>query len=55
MLRIADVHAALRQGQPVVVANVTQGFDAPTTIVLSERQVDVLLAGGLLNLIKSRS
>ncbi len=55
VLRIADVHAALRQGRPIVVTNVTQGFDALTTLVLSERQVDVLLAGGLLNLIKSRS
>jgi len=55
VLRISDIHMALRHGRPIVVTNVTQGFDAPTTLCLSERQVDILLAGGLLNLIKSRS
>jgi aconitate hydratase len=55
VVRIADVHNALRGGRPIVITNVTQGFDAATTLTLSERQVEILLAGGLLNLIKSRS
>jgi len=51
-LRIAGIGAALRQGQPLVVTNVTRGFDVATTYSLSQRQVEILLAGGLLNLIK---
>ena len=54
-LRIAGVRDALRAGEALTVENVTQGYLFQATYDLSERQVDALLAGGLLNLIKSQA
>jgi aconitate hydratase len=52
-LRVAGLAEALRRGEPVTVENVTQGFAAQGRYDLSERQVEILLAGGLLNYIKA--
>ena len=48
-LRIAGLHKALEAGAPVLVTNVTQGSTIETQYDLSPRQIQVLLAGGLLN------
>jgi aconitate hydratase len=52
VLRVAGIRKALLEGGPLVVENVTQGGQIPVRVELSERQVQVLLAGGLLNYIK---
>jgi aconitate hydratase len=54
-LRIAGAQEALRAGGSLTVENVTQGYRFQATYDLSERQVDALLAGGLLNLIRSQA
>jgi aconitate hydratase len=52
LLRLPNVRAELLGGQPVMIENVTRGLSVPTRVELSERQVQVLLAGGELNHIK---
>ena len=54
-LRIAGLAEALRRGEPVAVENVTQGFTVQARYDLSDRQVEIMLAGGLLNYIKARA
>jgi aconitate hydratase len=49
---IAGVHAALKAEQDLTVRNLTQGTTFEVTYSLTERQVAVILAGGLLNHIK---
>ena len=55
LLRIAGLGDALRSGRPVVVENVTKGWVFRARADLSPRQIDVLLAGGMLNHIKINS
>jgi len=50
---IHNVHAALRTGTPLTVANLTRGETFDVTHNLTERQVAILLAGGLLNYVKA--
>lgn len=52
VLRIADLPGALRAGGDVIVENVTGGWSFSAVSSLSPREVDVLLAGGMLNYIK---
>ena len=52
LLRIVDVRDALRQGKPLAVVDLTRGCDIRARHDLSERQVQIMLAGGLLNSIK---
>ncbi|NLD73377.1 MAG: aconitate hydratase [Chloroflexi bacterium] len=54
-LRIVGVREALREGQPLTVTNETQGYAFQATYDLSARQVDAVLAGGVLNLIKAQA
>ncbi len=51
-LRIADLPGALRSGGDVTVEDVTGGWSFPAVSSLSPREVEVLLAGGMLNYIK---
>jgi aconitate hydratase len=57
-LSVQGLREALRNGGPngsrVTVRNETQGHDIAAQHTLSERQVDVLLAGGVVNYFKSR-
>lgn len=50
---ITDIHTALRRRERLIVHNITQGRSFEVTYNLTERQIEVLLAGGLLNYIKS--
>ncbi len=54
-LRISGVREAIRAGQPLTVVNQTQGTRFAVRYDLSERQVEALLAGGLLNQIKQQA
>jgi aconitate hydratase len=53
-LEIVDVQRALRAGEPLTVRNLTQDASFRMTTDLTGRQVEILLAGGLLNLLKER-
>jgi hypothetical protein len=57
-LSVEGLREALRNGGPngsrVTVRNETQGHDIAAQHTLSERQVDILLAGGVVNYFKSR-
>ena len=48
-LKITDVRNQLTAGSEIMVENVTKGIKIPTVIEVSEREKDMLLAGGLLN------
>jgi aconitate hydratase len=50
---IAGVHAALKAGEELTVRNLTQGKTFKVKYSLTERQVAVILSGGLLNYIKA--
>ena len=55
VLRIVGTVESLRQGKPITVVDATQGFEIQATSPLSERQVEIMLAGGLLNQIKANA
>jgi aconitate hydratase len=48
-LAIKDIHNQLNKGTDVVVKNETKGLEYKTKAVITERQRDYILAGGLLN------
>jgi aconitate hydratase len=50
---ITGIHAALRAGEPLTVHNLSQKKRFQASYDLTERQVNILLAGGLLNYIKA--
>jgi hypothetical protein len=54
-LEIANVRAILSSGKPMVLRNVTRSVDIPVTYEFTDRQKQLLLAGGLLNYIKQSS
>jgi aconitate hydratase len=51
-LEISEIHEALKTGAPLTVHNHTQDETYPVEHGLAERQVQILLAGGLLNYVK---
>jgi aconitate hydratase len=53
VLRMVNVRETLQQGRPLTVVNVTQGYETQADHAVSQRQVRILLAGGLLNSIKA--
>jgi aconitate hydratase len=53
-LSLIGVREAVRNFAPITVANETQGYEFSTTPQLSPRQVEVLLAGGVLNYVRER-
>jgi len=52
---IRGVREALSSGRPLIVDNETQGTQFAVRYELSARQVDALLAGGLLNLVRQQA
>ncbi len=54
VLEIRDIPQALRAGGPLTVHNLTQGTPFQVTHSLTSRQVEIVLAGGLLNLIRTK-
>lgn len=49
LLSLPNVREKLKNGQPIVLENKTTGETFPLNSQLSKRQVEILLAGGLLN------
>lgn len=54
-LEIADVMLQIKSGDKITVKNKTKGFDFVTVLSVSQRQRDMLYAGGLLNYTKQKS
>jgi aconitate hydratase len=53
-LRLPDICTAIRTGNEVTVVNETAGEQLTARHTLSQRQVEMLLAGGLINLFRKR-
>jgi aconitate hydratase len=53
-LKISGVREALQAGKNLKVKNVTQGYEFEAVYDLSQRQIAILLAGGLLNYTKEQ-
>lgn len=53
-LRIAGIRRVVAAGDPLMVENLTQGYSFTAEPQLSPRQVEVLLAGGVLNLVREQ-
>ena len=48
-LEIDNAREAITNGGPITVKNNTKGFTFQVEAILSQRQRDIVLAGGLLN------
>ena len=55
VLEIQDAPSQLLAGEEIIVKNVTRGAEIKTTLSLSPRQKEILLAGGLLNYTKNNA
>jgi len=53
VLEIANVRQAIRDGNQITVRNITQGYEFTARHDLTPRQVEIALAGGLLNQVRS--
>ncbi|MHA1746112.1 MAG: aconitate hydratase, partial [Promethearchaeota archaeon] len=51
IVSIANVKAAIEKGEPIIVHNTTQNVDIEVTYDLSDREREVIVAGGKLNLV----
>lgn len=51
-LEIAGIHAKLRVGEPLTAKNLTKNKTYQLGYKLSKRQVEIILAGGLVNYTK---
>ena len=49
LLALPDIRIRLEQGQPIVLLNKTKNGEIPLHCEISDRQREILLAGGLLN------
>jgi aconitate hydratase len=54
-LELPEIRKSLAAGSNIVVKNLTQGFEFEAVYDLSDRQIKILLAGGLLNYTKQQS
>jgi aconitate hydratase len=52
ILELSDLTKAVVNKEPILVKNVTQGYNIPTIHRLSQRQIDVLMRGGIINWVK---
>jgi aconitate hydratase len=54
VIRVEGIHAAIKSGPTIPVKNLTRKFTFVARHDLSDRQVDVYMAGGLINWKKCR-
>lgn len=52
-LEIQNLQQGLREGETLLLKNRTTGAEIPVLHSLSGRQIDIMLAGGLLNFTKT--
>ena len=55
VLRLSDIRETILHGRPVVIENLTKGCSIQLNIALTERQREIVAAGGLLNYTKQSS
>lgn len=54
-LALPDIREKLIHHEPILVKNLTKNVDIPAEAVLTDRQIDMVLAGGLLNYTKENA
>jgi aconitate hydratase len=54
-LQISDIREALQNKKPLVLVNLTNQHSIPLTHKMSDRQIQILFVGGLINWMKSRT
>jgi aconitate hydratase len=54
VIRVEGIHAAIKSGPTIPVKNLTRKLTFVARHSLSDRQVDVYMAGGLINWKKAR-
>src|SRR5246500_3121572 len=54
VIRVESIHAAIKSGPTIPVKNLTRKLTFVASHKLSDRQIDVYMAGGLINWKKSR-
>jgi aconitate hydratase len=54
VLEIADVHHILSRGKPISITNKTKRETYQTQHTLSDRQIDMILEGSLINVVRKR-
>ena len=55
VLRLSDIRETILHGRPVIIENLTKGCSIPLNIALTERQREIVAAGGLLNYTRKSS
>jgi aconitate hydratase len=55
ILEISDIRGKISHGKPLTVKNTTQGAEYEVEYDLSERAAEIVLAGGMLSLIKNKA
>jgi aconitate hydratase len=53
-LCLADLHAGIRQGRHLKMKNLSRNFEMAVEHALTERQIGILLKGGLINLVREK-
>ncbi len=53
-LRVAELHRVIRTGRHLTVKNLSRSFEMVVEHALTERQVGILLKGGLINMVRER-
>ncbi len=54
-LRITNLRKALKNKEKIIAVNITKNIEIPLNTNLTDRQIEILLAGGLLNYTKQQS
>lgn len=54
-LRITNLKKALKNKEEIIAVNITKNIEIPLNTNLTDRQIEILLAGGLLNYTKQQS
>jgi len=54
-LRISNLKKALKNKEKIIAVNITKNINIPLKTNLTDRQIEILLAGGLLNYTKQQS
>ena len=54
-LEIPNLHSLLKENKPLLIKNLTQQCDVWVNALLTERQTEIILNGGLLNYTKKRA
>ena len=54
-MEISNIRTKIKEGKPVIVKNKTKGTEFEVEYTLSDRQKEIILAGGTLAFMKNKS